>query len=208
MEACMQRFCRPNIPNLEFYNKGHHAGFLQALNVVNWFWRPTTKRPQKHTCLCPIKKGWSPTKGSSVLETFQDGNQIAGVDDTKQGYLEEAFDQDYEPEDDEEDDVNLCGQFDDINHSKRDKLLETFQDGDQIAGVDETEQGYLEEAFDQDYEPEDDDERDVNLCGQFNDINHSKRDKLLADADNDVNDMPELTVRFRGDDDHESDDDN
>ncbi|CAJ1956667.1 unnamed protein product, partial [Cylindrotheca closterium] len=34
---------------------------------------------------------------------------------------------------------------------KRD--LETFQDGDQIAGVDDTEQGYLEEAFDQDYEP-------------------------------------------------------
>ncbi|CAJ1952757.1 unnamed protein product [Cylindrotheca closterium] len=44
---------------------------------------------------------------------------------------------------------------------KRD--LVTFQDGDQIAGVDDTEQGYLEEAFDQDYEPEDEDERDFNL---------------------------------------------
>ncbi|CAJ1966093.1 unnamed protein product [Cylindrotheca closterium] len=33
------------------------------------------------------------------LETFQDGNQVAGVDDTEQGYLEEAFDRDYEPED-------------------------------------------------------------------------------------------------------------
>ncbi|CAJ1969969.1 unnamed protein product, partial [Cylindrotheca closterium] len=87
---------------------------------------------------------------------------------------------------------------------KRD--LETFQDGNQIAGVDDTEQGYLEEAFDQDYEPEDD-ERDFNLCGQFDDINDSKREELLADADNDVDDMPELTVRFQGDDDYESDDD-
>ncbi|CAJ1946192.1 unnamed protein product [Cylindrotheca closterium] len=68
---------------------------------------------------------------------------------------------------------------------KRD--LETFQDGDQIAGVDDTEQGYIEEAFDQDYDPED-----------FDDINDSKREELLADADNDVNDMSELTVRFQG----------
>ncbi|CAJ1958061.1 unnamed protein product [Cylindrotheca closterium] len=88
---------------------------------------------------------------------------------------------------------------------KRD--LETFQDGDQIAGVDDKEQGYLEEAFDQDYEPEDEDERDFNLHGQFDDIDDSKREELLADADNDVNDMPELTVRFQGDDDYESDDD-
>ncbi|CAJ1945816.1 unnamed protein product [Cylindrotheca closterium] len=50
-------------------------------------------------------------------------------------------------------------------NKKRD--LETFQDGNQIAGVDDTEQ----------------------------------------DADNDVDDMPELTVRFQGDDDYESDDD-
>ncbi|CAJ1962820.1 unnamed protein product [Cylindrotheca closterium] len=50
-------------------------------------------------------------------------------------------------------------------NKKRD--LETFQDDDQIAGVDDTEQ----------------------------------------DADNDVDDMPELTVRFQGDDDYESDED-
>ncbi|CAJ1945393.1 unnamed protein product, partial [Cylindrotheca closterium] len=81
-----------------------------------------------------------------------------------------------------------------------------FQDGDQIAGVDDTEQGYLEEAFDQDYEPEDEDERDFNLHGQFDDIDDSKREELLADADNDVDDMPKLTVRFQGDDDYESDD--
>ncbi|CAJ1962579.1 unnamed protein product [Cylindrotheca closterium] len=87
---------------------------------------------------------------------------------------------------------------------KRD--LETFQDGDQIAGVDDTERGYLEEAFDQDYEPEDEHERDFNLRGQFDDIDDSKRNELLADADNDVNDVPELTVRFQGDDDYESDD--
>ncbi|CAJ1965952.1 unnamed protein product [Cylindrotheca closterium] len=89
---------------------------------------------------------------------------------------------------------------------KRD--LETFQDGDQITGVDDTEQGYLEEAFDQDYEPEDEDERDFNLCGQFDDIDDLEREELLADADNDVNVMPELTVRFQGDDDYESDEDN
>ncbi|CAJ1954264.1 unnamed protein product [Cylindrotheca closterium] len=88
---------------------------------------------------------------------------------------------------------------------KRD--LETFQDGDQIAGVDDTEQGYLEEAFDQDYEAEDEDECDFNLHGQFDDIDDSKREELLADADNDVDDMPELTVRFQGNDDYESDDD-
>ncbi|CAJ1965957.1 unnamed protein product [Cylindrotheca closterium] len=86
--------------------------------------------------------------------------------------------------------------------------LETFQDGDQITGVDDTEQGYLEEAFDQDYEPEDEDERDFNLRGQFDDINDSEREELLADADNDVDDIPELTVRFGGDDDYESDEDN
>ncbi|CAJ1929247.1 unnamed protein product [Cylindrotheca closterium] len=84
--------------------------------------------------------------------------------------------------------------------------LETFQDGDQIAGVDDTDQGYLEEAFDQEYEPENENERDFNLHGQFNDIDDSKREELLADADNDVDDMPELTVRFQGDDDYESDD--
>ncbi|CAJ1964165.1 unnamed protein product [Cylindrotheca closterium] len=88
---------------------------------------------------------------------------------------------------------------------KRD--LETFQDGNQIAGVDDTEQGYLEEAFDQDNEPEDEDECDFNLHGQFDDIDDSEREELLADADNDVHDMPELTVRFQGDDDYESDKD-
>ncbi|CAJ1957337.1 unnamed protein product [Cylindrotheca closterium] len=93
-----------------------------------------------------------------------------------------------------------------MNFFDKKRDLETFQDGDQIAGVDDTEQGYLEEAFDQDYEPEDADERDFNLRGQFNDIDDSERNELLADADNDVNDMPELTVRFQGDDDYESDD--
>ncbi|CAJ1938624.1 unnamed protein product [Cylindrotheca closterium] len=95
-----------------------------------------------------------------------------------------------------------------MNFFDKKRDLETFQDGDQIAGVDDTEQGYLEEAFDQDYEPEDEDERGINLHGQFDDIDDSKREELLADADNDVNDMPELTVRFQGDDDYESDDDN
>ncbi|CAJ1968436.1 unnamed protein product [Cylindrotheca closterium] len=46
----------------------------------------------------------------------------------------------------------------------------------------------------------------MNLRGQFDDIDDSKREELLAAADNDVNDMPELTVRFQGDDNNESDD--
>ncbi|CAJ1938564.1 unnamed protein product [Cylindrotheca closterium] len=53
-------------------------------------------------------EAWAAAKGvTSVkffekkrdLETFQDGDQIAGVDDTKQGYFKEAFDQDCEPGD-------------------------------------------------------------------------------------------------------------
>ncbi|CAJ1934773.1 unnamed protein product [Cylindrotheca closterium] len=57
-----------------------------------------------------------------------------------------------------------------------------------------------------DYEPEDEDERDFNLRGQFDDIHDSERNELLADADNDVDDMPELAVRVQGDDNYESDD--
>ncbi|CAJ1935803.1 unnamed protein product [Cylindrotheca closterium] len=91
-----------------------------------------------------------------------------------------------------------------MNFFDKKRDLETFQDGNQIAGVDDTEQGYLEEAFDQDYEPEDEDECEFNLHGQFEDIDDSKREELLADADND---MPELTVRFQGDDNYESDND-
>ncbi|CAJ1933011.1 unnamed protein product [Cylindrotheca closterium] len=48
---------------------------------------------------------------------------------------------------------------------------------------------------------------EFNLHGQFDDIDDSKREELLADADNDVDDLPELTIRFQGDDDYESDDD-
>ncbi|CAJ1934885.1 unnamed protein product, partial [Cylindrotheca closterium] len=88
------------------------------------------------------------------------------------------------------------------------EIFGDIQDGNQIAGVDDTGQGYLEEAFDQDYEPEDEDEHDFNLRGQFDDLDDSKRAELLADADNDVDDVPELTVRFLGDYDYESDDNN
>ncbi|CAJ1932251.1 unnamed protein product [Cylindrotheca closterium] len=87
-----------------------------------------------------------------------------------------------------------------------DQVIQRVEAWAAAEGVDDTEQGYLEEAFDQDYEPEEEDERDFNLRGQFNDIDDSKRNELLADADNDVDDMPELTVRFQGDDDYESDD--
>ncbi|CAJ1953153.1 unnamed protein product [Cylindrotheca closterium] len=154
-------------------------------------------------------EAWAATKGITSmkffdkkrdLETFQDGDQIAGVDDTEQGYLEEAFDQDYEPEDEDECDFNLCGQFDDINDSKREELL-----ADADNDVDDMPELTVRFQGDDDYESDDDSGDD--LCGQFDDINDSEREELLEDADNDVDDMPELTVRFCGDDDFESDDD-
>ncbi|CAJ1929725.1 unnamed protein product [Cylindrotheca closterium] len=80
-----------------------------------------------------------------------------------------------------------------------DQVIQRVEAWAAAEGVDDTEQDYLEEAFDQDYEPEDEDERDFNLRGQFDDIDDSKREELLADADNDVDDLPELTVRFCGD---------
>jgi len=86
---------------------------------------------------------------------------------------------------------------------------ETFQDGDQIAGVDDTQQGYLEEAFDQDYEPEQENEYDVNLQGRFDDIDDDEYDDLLEDQrdmDEDP-DMPELTMRNRGDNNNNNDED-
>lgn len=49
-------------------------------------------------------------------ETYQDGDQIAGVDDAQQGYAEEAFDPNYEVNRDEEDtyDMNIQGRYDEI----------------------------------------------------------------------------------------------
>ena len=49
-------------------------------------------------------------------ETYQDGDQIVGVDDTQQGYTEKAFDPNYEINRDEEDtyDMNIKGRFDEI----------------------------------------------------------------------------------------------
>ncbi|CAJ1955008.1 unnamed protein product [Cylindrotheca closterium] len=89
-----------------------------------------------------------------------------------------------------------------------DQVIQRVEAWAAAEGVDDTEQGYLEEAFDQDYEPEDEDECDFNLRGQFDDIDDSERNELLADADNDVDDMPELTFRFQEDDDYESDHNN
>ena len=84
---------------------------------------------------------------------------------------------------------------------------QTFQDGDQIAGVDNTQQGYLEEAFDQDYEPEQENDYDVNLQGRFDDIDEDEHADLLEDQrdmDEDP-DMPEFTMRNRGDNNNHND---
>ena len=76
--------------------------------------------------------GWAREEGVTSLkffdkygqEEFLAGDQIAGVDDTEQGYAEEAFDEDFEPEDDEDDenadlhDVNRRGRFDDIEEDE------------------------------------------------------------------------------------------
>ena len=53
-------------------------------------------------------------------ETYQDGDQIAGVDDNQQGYTEEAFDPDYEMNRDEENsyDMNIQGRFDEIDQNE------------------------------------------------------------------------------------------
>ena len=67
---------------------------------------------------------------------------------------------------------------------------ETIQDGDQIAGVDDEDQGYAEEAFDPDYEDEDKENTyDVNLQGRFDDIEDDEDVDLIMDAiDNVFND--------------------
>ncbi|KAL3928512.1 MAG: hypothetical protein SGBAC_012620, partial [Bacillariaceae sp.] len=58
--------------------------------------------------------------------------------------------------------------------------LEFIQDADQIEGVDIVEQGYAEEAFDQDYAPHDepDDDNDANL-GRFYAINEDENEDLI-----------------------------
>ena len=69
----------------------------------------------------------------------------------------------------------------------KNRNLETFQDGDQIAGVDDTDQSYTEEAFEQDYEPDIlDNEYDVNLQGRYNDIEENEHVDLMMDATDNV----------------------
>jgi hypothetical protein len=60
--------------------------------------------------------------------------------------------------------------------------VEFIQDGDQNEGVDDAEQGYAEEAFNQEYEPhnEPDDDNDVNL-GRFYDIEEDEYVDLVRD---------------------------
>jgi hypothetical protein len=83
---------------------------------------------------------------------------------------------------------------------------ETFQDGDQIAGVDDTQQGYAEEAFDPDYQDEEEEElkRDANLQGRFDDIDYDEEVDLIMDAIDEVYDDEEVAQLF-GDDEDEDD---
>ena len=78
---------------------------------------------------------------------------------------------------------------------------ETYQDGDQIAGVDDTQQGYAEEAFDPEYEEEEveDDTYDVNLQGRFEDIDNDEEVALIMDAIDNVYDDQETELLFDDD---------
>ena len=75
---------------------------------------------------------------------------------------------------------------------------ETYQDGDQIAGVDDTQQGYAEEAFDPDFEPieDEDDTYDVNLQGRFDEIEPDEDVDLIMDAIDNVYDDHEAELMF------------
>ena len=75
---------------------------------------------------------------------------------------------------------------------------ETFQDGDQIAGVDDTQQGYAEEAFDPDYEPneEEDVEYDANLQDRFDNVDEEEEVDLYMDAIDNVYDDNEAEQLF------------
>ena len=78
---------------------------------------------------------------------------------------------------------------------------ETFQDGDQIAGVDDTVQGYAEEAFDPDYEYEVDETQethDEELRGQYQDIDLDEDVDLIMDAIDNVFDEEETEQYFEG----------
>ena len=96
-------------------------------------------------------------------ETYQDGDQIAGVDDNQQGYAEEAFDPDYEENQDEDDtyDVNLQGRFDDI---EQDEDVDLIMDAiDNVYDDHETEQlfddefpRFRQDVRDEDYDPDSD----------------------------------------------------
>ncbi|CAJ1934827.1 unnamed protein product, partial [Cylindrotheca closterium] len=204
-------------------------------------------------------EAWAAAKGVTSMKFFDKKRDLETFQD----------DQDYEPEDEDERDFNLRGQFDDIDDSKRKELLadadndvddmpelivrfqgdddyesdddDSGDEGDEeeepiVANLDHYQENVnrgtndigslvtdledLQEPPEEEivFEPGDisrwqsncrnEDERDFNLRGQFDDIDDSKRKELLADADNDVDDMPELIVRFQGDDDYESDDNN
>jgi hypothetical protein len=80
---------------------------------------------------------------------------------------------------------------------------ETFQDGDQIAGVDDTQQGYAEEAFDPDYQDEEENElnRDATLQGTFDDIDYDEEVDLIMEAIDEVYDDDEVAELFGDDDD-------
>ena len=151
--------------------KGGHK--ILNLNTKKFVTRPkVTVLPATDQVVARVNE-WAHQEGVHSLkfydkngneETFQDGDQIAGVDDNQQGYAEEAFDPDYKPIEDEETeyDVNLQGRFDDI---EEDEDVDLIMDAiDNVYDDDEVEQlfddeiatlrpGVRDEDYEADFEP-------------------------------------------------------
>jgi hypothetical protein len=68
-------------------------------------------------------------KRNEDVSRWRSNRRSAGVDDTQHGYLEEAFDQDYEQENDYG--VNLQGRFNNIDEDEHANLLDDLRDMDE-----------------------------------------------------------------------------
>ena len=127
------------------------------------------------------------------LEFVQDADQIEGVDDAEQGYAEEAFDRDYVPhgEPDDDNDVNL-GRFVDIDEDEgadlvRDNIPFLFGD-DRDASIEWIQNGY-------EYQPQDDEDKDDDARedDDFDSQNNEQEGEPSVAPGGLVSDLEELT---------------
>ena len=124
-------------------------------------------------------------------ETFQDGDQIAGVNDNEQGYAEEAFDPNYEETDDQDDkhDVNLQGRYDDVDEDEdvdliMDAIDNVYDDNEVEQVFDDNFPRLRQDVRDEDYEPDSDPP-----IGQVEDeipINEEEMEQELEDLANEL----------------------